>query len=406
MRLSRTIAAVPTPPIAKVGQWLKRYQNEFGLPIDLCKGAPSAPPCEQLKKALVNAALDPASAKYSDNFGTKSMREALANEMKVVYGHQTDVESTDVALTAGCNLAFYAAAQVVADKGDEIILPVPWMALQMLGIISVPLHLKPEDEFQPSVEACEALITPRTRAITLVTPNNPTGAIYSPSLLRAFSLLAQRHKLALIVDETYRDFITTGPPHSLFHPSEGWNWRDTVVHLFSFSKSYAIPGHRLGAIVAGESALKQVQTVLDTIQICPPTIPQVALQSILPSLRPLLSDTAQALSSRHTLFGKVMSSLAPRWLIGSQGGYFAFIRHPFEGKQANEVCEGLAAQVGIACLPGGNFATEKDGLITKDGEEFVQHWVRVAVANVNDDQLTEVARRLTAFEELSGWKLG
>ncbi|KAG8943152.1 hypothetical protein FRC04_003185 [Tulasnella sp. 424] len=390
----------------KVGQWLKRYNNEFGPPIDLCQGAPSAPPCEQLKKALASAASDPASAKYSGNFGMQLMREALANEMKVVYGPNTDVKATDVALTAGCNLAFYAVAQVVADRGDEIILPVPWyfnhqMALQMLGITCVPLPLKPEDGFQPSVEACEALITPSTRAIALVTPNNPTGAIYSPELLKSFASFAQKHDIMLILDETYRDFITTGPPHSLLSSSDACNWRDSIVHLFSFSKSYAIPGYRLGAIVAGESVLEQVGTVLDTIQISPPTLPQLALQSILPSLRPLLIDTAQALAARHDHFRRALTTSAPRWGIGSQGGYFAFIRHPFEHKHSAEVCEGLAARVGIACLPGSNFATERNGIITSDGEEFARKWVRIAVANVDEEQLTEVARRLTIFEEMA-----
>lgn len=409
MRLSRNIAAVPPPPISQVQQWLKRYENEFGSPIDLCQGAPSRPPCEQLQRALADAAFDPASARYSGDLGTQAMREALANEMKVVYGQQVDVEYTDVALTAGCNLAFYAAVQVVADRDDEIILPVPWyfnhqMALQMLGITCVPLPLKPEDGFQPTVEACEALITPRTRAITLVTPNNPTGAIYPPSLLKSFALLARKHEVALIIDETYRDLITTGPPHSLFNTSEEWNWRDTVIHLFSFSKSYAIPGQRLGAIVAGQSVLKPLAAVLDTIQACPPALPQIALQSILPSLRPLVNDTAQSISSRHSVFRNVMTSVAPRWRIGSQGGYFAFIRHPFEDKTSSEVCAGLAARVGIAFLPGGDFATEQAGLITQGGEEFAQRWVRIAVANVNEDQLAEVARRLATFEALSGWK--
>ncbi|KAG9034264.1 hypothetical protein FS837_002248 [Tulasnella sp. UAMH 9824] len=194
-------------------------------------------------------------------------------------------------------------------------------------------------------------------------------------------------------------------PHSLFDRSEVSDWRDTVIHLFSFSKSYAIPGQRLGAIVAGQSVLKPLEAVLDTIQACPPTLPQIALRSILPSLRPHLNNTAQSIASRHSVFGNVMASVAPRWRIGCQGGYFAFIRHPFEDKTSSEVCEDLATRVGIAFLPGGNFATEQGGLITKDGEEFAQRWVRIAVANVDEDQLAEVAKRLATFEELSGWNL-
>ena len=111
-------------------------------------------------------------------------------------------------------------------------------------------------------------------------PNIQTGAVYSPSLIASFAFLARKHGIALIMDETYRDFILDDVPHHLFSadswqhlsilPSD-WSWRNHFIHLFSFSKSYCIPGHRLGAIVAGQEVLEQIKTVLDCLQICPPS---------------------------------------------------------------------------------------------------------------------------------------
>lgn len=148
------------------------------------------------------------------------------------------------------------------------------MTLQMNGINFVPLSTGPECGFTPSMTEAEALITSKTRAIVLVTPNNPTGAIYSPEAIREFAILARSRRIALILDETYRDFVldengTPSSPHGLFAMSaqDQFAWRTTIVHLFSFSKSYAIPGHRLGAIVASPSFLTQIRTVLDCIQV-------------------------------------------------------------------------------------------------------------------------------------------
>jgi len=130
-----------------------------------------------------------------------------------------------------------------------------------------------------------------------------TGAVYGPSLIASFASLSKRYDIALIIDETYRDFITNDVPHYLFVPGhlqkteskitflpEDWTWRSTFIHLFSFSKSYCVPGHRLGAIVAPSAVLDQVRTVLDCLQICAPRSIQLALQSLLPDLRPFIRE--------------------------------------------------------------------------------------------------------------------
>lgn len=97
-----------------------------------------------------------------------------------------------------------------------------------------------------------------------------TGAIFSPELLSSFAILAKERGIALVIDETYRDLIPSGQPHKLFTPfasSTDWEWRANFIHLFSFSKSYCVPGHRLGAIVASPILLDHVNTVLDCMQV-------------------------------------------------------------------------------------------------------------------------------------------
>lgn len=154
------------------------------------------------------------------------------------------------------------------------------MTFQILGITPLPLPLDASTGFLPSVAATTAILDSEqgkgAKAIVLVTPNNPTGTTYPPQLIEEFADLARDRGMALIVDETYRDFIvpdsatangsSSGPgrPHTLF---ERPDWRDHVISLASFSKSYKIPGHRLGVIVAGKEVLKAVTTVADCIQV-------------------------------------------------------------------------------------------------------------------------------------------
>lgn len=112
------------------------------------------------------------------------------------------------------------------------------MTLHQLGIATVPLTCS-APSFLPSPTLCATLITPKTRAILLVTPNNPTGAIYPPALIREFAKLARDRKVALVVDETYREFLSpgSGRPHELFAAEEAdEHWRTYLVQLFSFSK--------------------------------------------------------------------------------------------------------------------------------------------------------------------------
>ncbi|MEO1777147.1 MAG: aminotransferase class I/II-fold pyridoxal phosphate-dependent enzyme, partial [Pseudomonadota bacterium] len=149
------------------------------------------------------------------------------------------VAPDQVAISSGCNQAFTAAMSTLAGPGDEVILPTPWyfnhkMWLDMAGIRTVPLPT--DGNMVPTPEACAERMTPRTKAIVLVSPNNPTGAEYPAETLSDLLALARKHGVALLVDETYRDFHSTSPGtpiHPLFSDA---TWDNTLIALYSFSK--------------------------------------------------------------------------------------------------------------------------------------------------------------------------
>jgi aspartate/methionine/tyrosine aminotransferase len=260
-------------------------------------------------------------------------------------------------------MGFVAALMLVAKAGDAVLLPSPWyfnheMTAAMLGIEARPLPCDPKAGFVPDPDEAGRLIDARTRAIVLVTPNNPTGAIYPEHVIGAFADLCRRRGLWLVLDETYRDFLppSHGRAHGLF--ADG-GWRDHVIGLYSFSKAYCIPGYRLGAVTADAAAIGELAKILDCIQICAPRIGQRALAWGIDALSAWRDENRREMHRRAETFRRALGQ-SPEWRVDSVGAYFAYIRHPFERATAEAVAERLAVERGVLALPGSYFGARQD----------------------------------------------
>jgi aspartate/methionine/tyrosine aminotransferase len=380
------LVSTDVPPIPAAQAWAKAYDGSLGPLINLAQAVPGTPPPDALLERIAASAGTAASATYGPIAGAPELRQALAADVSAFYG--SDVTGDDVAVTAGCNQAFFATIVSLAKAGDQVVLPTPWyfnhkMTLDMLGVEAVPLPARAQDGFVPDPEVARSLIGPRTRAILLVTPNNPTGATYPPATIAAFRRLADETGIALILDETYRDFLPEGhgrPHEELARP----DWRGRIVHLYSFSKAYAIPGHRLGAIVADPALLAETGKVLDSIQICPPRAAQLPVAWAVDGIRAWREETRAGINRRIAIFRDAVAG-APGWEISAIGAYFAFVRHPFDAG-AEDVGERLAREAGVITLPGPFF-----------GPDLHRH-IRFAFANVADDVLPAVTARLRALD--------
>jgi aspartate/methionine/tyrosine aminotransferase len=376
------LADTGTPPVPEAKAWLQGYDGSRGPAIDLSQAAPAQSPPPELMKALSAAAADPASARYGPIRGEDSIRAAYAAEMSRAYDAVIGPEAS--VIVSGCNQAFLMAVLAIARAGDAVMLPAPWyfnhkMALDMLGVGSVPLPCHADNGFVPDLAEAAKLLTPRTRAIVLVTPNNPTGAVYPPETLRLFADLAESRGLWLILDETYRDFLPPGQqrPHDLF--ANGIP--NHVIQLYSFSKAYCLPGYRLGAITAPSRIMADLAKVLDTIQICPPRVGQIALGEVMAGTLPWREGNRQMIAERAAAFREAMLPLNA-WQVGSVGAYFAYVRPPaWEGGAAN-LARQLANQNGVLALPGSYFGP---------GQE---DWLRIAFANADHAALGQLAGRL------------
>lgn len=384
--LNPLVTGIGSPPIPEAQGWLGRYTGRHGPPIDLSQAVPGYPPHPGMLERLAASAGSGEAARYGPITGDERLRQAYADHVSSGYGGRVD--ASEVAITAGCNLAFVVAMMLVAGRSDAVLLPTPWyfnheMTLAMLGIEPRALPGRPEAGFVPDPADAEALIDPSVRALVLVTPNNPTGAVYPASLIEAFAALCRRRGIWLVVDETYRDFLPQGQDraHGLL---AGEGWREGLIQLYSFSKAYCIPGHRAGAMVADASVIVEIAKILDCLQICAPRAGQAALVWGIEGLGAWREANRREINRRSEGFRAAMSGL-PGWKLDSIGAYFAYLRHPFAGVPARRVAEALAVERGVLGLPGSYFGP---------GQE--DH-LRMAFANVGQDAIGTLGRRLAGF---------
>lgn len=237
----------------------------------------------------------------------------------------------------------------------------------------------------PDPDEAERLIGPNTRAIVLVTPNNPSGAEYPAELVRAFYDLAVRHGLALILDETYRDFDSRdGAPHDLL-TLPGWD--ETVIQLYSFSKAFRLTGHRVGAVITSEERLTQIEKFLDTVAISVSQLGQLGALWGMRNLGDWLAKERIEILRRKTATAKAISDL-PGWQLKSAGAYFAWVEHPYAASSA-DLAPRMVSELGVLALPGTMFTPISD-------DSGARHF-RLAFANIDTAGISELAKRFENF---------
>jgi aspartate/methionine/tyrosine aminotransferase len=385
--LSPSLLDTASPPIPEVQAWGLAYDGAQGPLMNLCQAVPAYPPPNAMLRRLAEAAGDPAKAGYGPILGEPDLREAVAAELRRTLGAG---DAANVAITAGCNQAWFVALNAIADAGDAVLIPTPWyfnhaMTARMLGVEPRPLPTGAGRGFVPDVEEAERLMADgRVRAVILVSPNNPTGAIYPPEVIAAFHALCARRGAWLVLDETYGDFLPAGTrAHDLLVGSAPpREWPDGLLRLTSFSKSFAIPGHRLGAIAAPAAVLPQLAKVMDCVQICAGRPAQSALAWAMTALDDWRAGRREEAARRADRVGEAFARL-PGWRLDSLGVYFAYVRHPFGDESAWAVCERLARGHGLMALPGPAFAGEDRHL-------------RIAFANLSEADVPTLEARLAA----------
>jgi len=374
---------VEAPPIMEALSWVRPGLRNRKL-LNLSQAVPSWSCAVELEDEVARLAHQPGIGLYTDIFGIRELREAIAAHFSEDY--RGKVATENVCVTAGCNQAFAAAIMAVARAGDNVVVPAPYFFnhTMWLGMQGIEARLVPGLP-HPDPQEVARLIDHNTRAIVLCTPNNPTGAIYPPDVIMALFELAWARGIVLVIDETYKDFrVGDAPAHPIF-AAQGW--QDAFIHLYSFSKAFAMTGYRVGAITASPRVLAEVEKIMDCLAICTTHISQRAALFALTKLDAWKREKMAMMQGRLGALRRAFARPGLDYELISSGALFAYVRHPFPEQTAKQVAMRLAAEHDVICLPGSMFGPGQD-----------QH-LRIAFANAEAADMETLVDRLVESQQ-------
>jgi aspartate/methionine/tyrosine aminotransferase len=345
--------AVQTPVIPTVAALIAANPGT----ISLGQGIAHYPPPRQVNDALASFYQQAGVHSYKAVTGTTSLKAAIAQ--KLAGDNGVEVPPERIVVTAGANMAFNNALLAVADAGDEIILLTPYYFNHEMAITMANCHtvvVSTDENYQPDVLAVATAITPKTKAIVTVSPNNPTGAVYSVEALQTINKLCAEHGIYHISDETYEYFTYDGARHVT--PLSFRDASDHTISIYSLSKAYGFASWRIGYMVIPETLVPAVEKIQDTILICPPVVSQVAAEAALTVGKAYCTPYVEGYAQVRKLVLDELASIpdivsVPR----PDGAFYCFLKvHlPLEPM---DVCRHLIEQAGVAVIPGDTFGID------------------------------------------------
>jgi aspartate/methionine/tyrosine aminotransferase len=353
MRISDRIRSVQSPVIPVIGEMIRATPGA----ISLGQGVVSyGPPPQAAQYAAQFAAGD--DHKYHPVAGIAPLIQAIA----VKHRNENSFDASNgraIVVTAGGNMAFMNAILAIADPGDEIILPTPYyfnheMAIAIANCKAVLVPTDAEHQLRRS--ALAAAITPRTRAIVTVSPNNPTGAVYSESSLRQVNQICHDAGIYHICDEAYEYFTYNGAKH--FSAASISGSQPHTITLYSLSKAYGFAGWRIGWMVVPEHLLASVKKIQDTLLICPPVISQHAAVGAMEAGQSYCDNHLEEIRAVRNIVQSALHGLEGRITLPQADGAFYFLLKVHTDLPAMTVVERLIREFGVGVLPGDTFGIE------------------------------------------------
>ena len=300
---------------------------------------------------------------YTSNSGLKELRVAIAAHLSARYGVDYDPES-ELLITVGVSEAMTSTALALVDPGDEVLMPEPCFVaypacVQFADGIPVYVPTRVEDGFQVTGAALEAAVTPRSKAILIGYPSNPTGAVLSRERMLEVAAVAERHDLLVLSDEIY-DRLVYGVEHTCFAALPGMKAR--TVLLGGFSKAYAMTGWRLGWLAAPETITAAVRKIHQYAIMSAPTMSQHAGLEALRSGEASVQAMVAEYNRRRQVIVQGFNSLGLK-TFEPQGAFYAFPYVGHLGLSSDEFCDRLLAEEQVAVIPGDAFGPSGAGFV-------------------------------------------
>ena len=300
---------------------------------------------------------------YTSNSGILELREALAEHLERLYGVRYDPEK-EILITVGVSEALHLALLTVVEPGDEVIVVEPCFVSYKPGVVfagGIPVVVSAtlENNFEVTAAQIEERITPRTKALLIGYPNNPTGAVMSRDKLLEIAKVAEKHDLLVISDEIY-DRLVYGVKHTCFASLPGM-WERTVL-LGGFSKAYAMTGWRIGYACAPAEILSQIRKVHQYAIMCAPTTSQVAALEALRNGEEYVQQMVAEYDRRRRLIVEGLNSIGLK-CFEPKGAFYAFPSIEATGLSSEEFSEKLLYEEKVAVVPGNAFGECGEGFV-------------------------------------------
>lgn len=351
VRTASRMDAVQAPIIPVIGEIIRQTPGT----ISLGQGVVHYGPPRQALDAAAEALGDAVTHEYGDGAGAPPLVERIEKKLRRENGLDV-ARGSRVMVTAGANMAFMHVVFAITEPGDEIILPVPFyfnhdMAIEMAGCRTV--RVPTDGRYQPDLDALRRAITPRTRAIVTVSPNNPTGAVFPESTLRAVNALCAAHGIYHLADEVYEYFTYDGVEH--FSPASIPGAEAHTISMYSLSKAYGFAGWRIGYLVYPEHLAAALAKVQDTVLVCATMISQVAAIAALDVGRPYCEPYVRELAEIREVVRRELSSLAPLAEVPAADGAFYVLLKVNTPLAPLALAERLIREHKVAVTPGPAF---------------------------------------------------
>jgi aspartate/methionine/tyrosine aminotransferase len=380
---SDRLLAVQTPIIPTVGALIQATPGT----ISLGQGVVFYPPPPEAIAQITRFLANPHNHKYQEVQGIAALQAAIAAKLHTENGIIVD-HASRIVVTAGSNMGFMNALLAIADPGDEIILQVPYyfnheMAIRMANCH--PVLVETDDRYQLQIEAIRQAITPRTKAIVTISPNNPTGAVYPETALQAVNQLCQEQEIYHIHDEAYEYFTYDNVAH--FSPGSIPSSSAYTISLFSLSKAYGFASWRIGYMVIPVHLMAAVMKIQDTIAICASVISQYAALGALQAGVSYCHKHLQAIAQVRQICLKEFAAIQDICTIPPAEGAFYFLLKVHTDLDDFELVKRLIQAHQVAVIPGTTFGINQFSK-TQDC------YVRVAYGSLQPETAIEGINRL------------
>jgi aspartate/methionine/tyrosine aminotransferase len=388
VKIPKRVRDIELPQFDLLNEVAARWREKGADVITLGQGLPGFGPPRVAVDALRAAVDDGASHIYSADAGVPELRGALTRSLRPL-GATVDPDA-EVIITAGGNQALQLALTTLIDPGDEVVLASPFflnheMAIRSVGGVPIEAAVPATRGFVPDWDDLLPHLSAHTRAVLLVSPSNPTGAIIPRESLERIVTECAARDVLVFVDETYLRFAyDTEPVTALALP----RWRDNVVVIGSFSKQFAITGWRCGYLAASEEVIAQALKIQDVMVICAPVPVQRAVAAILDAEPDYARRWLPELRARRDTLVDALASVPGVTPIKPSGAFFVMAR--FDGmRDSRRAAMELIEQQHVVTIPGAFFGTAAEG------------YLRISYGAAAQDRLREAVGRIALFHRLT-----